>query len=38
MAGFDGMMANSPKIVAAFTADDKKLFDDFFAKVVVSTT
>lgn len=38
MAGFDKMMADDPKVFAAFTADDRKLFDDFFAKAVVSTT
>ena len=36
MAGFDAMMANDPKILAAFTPEDGKLFDDFFAKSVVS--
>ena len=36
MAGFDAMMASDPKILAAFTPDDGKLFDDFFAKAVVS--
>ena len=36
MAGFDVEMANDPKIAAAFTPEDGKLFDDFFAKSIVS--
>lgn len=36
MAGFDVMMASDPKIFAAFTPEDAKLFDDFFAKAVMS--
>ncbi len=38
MAGFDLMLADSPKIVAAFTPEERKIFDDFFAKAVVSTS
>lgn len=37
MAGFDAVMASDPKTVGAFTSDDNKLFDEFFAKAVVST-
>jgi hypothetical protein len=36
MAGFDAVMANGPKIDAAMTPEDRKLFDDFFAKAVMS--
>lgn len=36
MAGFDKDMADDPKIGAAFTPDDQKLFDEFFSKAVVS--
>ncbi len=36
MAGFDAAMADDPKVFASFTAEDRKLFDDFFAKAVVS--
>jgi hypothetical protein len=38
MAGFDAMMATDPKTEAAFTADDAKLFEEFFAKAVISTS
>ena len=38
MAGFDALMASDPKIFAAFTPEDAKLFDDFFAKALVSTS
>lgn len=38
MSGFDADLADDPKIVGAMTADDKKLFDDFFAKAVISVT
>lgn len=34
MAGFDAMMSSDPKTEAAFTADDRKLFEDFFTKVM----
>lgn len=36
MAGFDAAMAADKKTEAAFTADDAKIFDEFFAKAVVS--
>lgn len=38
MAGFDADMADDEKIGKAFTADDQKLFADFFSKAVVSVT
>jgi hypothetical protein len=38
MAGFDQDMADDMKIGSAFTADDKKLFDDFFAKAVIGVS
>ena len=34
MAGFDALMASDPKIFAAFTAEDRKLFDDVVGHVV----
>jgi len=36
MAGFDVEMANDPKIAAVFTPEDGKIFDNFFAKAIVS--
>jgi len=36
MAGFDAVMASDPKIYAAFTPEETRFFDDFFAKAVVS--
>lgn len=38
MAGFDTDMANDPKVAAAFTADDQKVFNEFFTNALVSTT
>lgn len=34
MAGFDAMMSSDPKTEAAFTADDLKVFEEFFTKVM----
>lgn len=36
MAGFDADLADDAKIGAAFTAEDRKLFDELFSKAVVS--
>lgn len=38
MAALDTQMANDPKIAAAFTADDQKVFNELFTNALVSTT
>lgn len=38
MAALDTDMANDPKIAAAFTAEDQKVFNEFFTNALASTT